>query len=246
MTEASVAVGTADLAAAPGGPRVRQVLFGQRVTILATLGAFVRIRAARDGYEGWVAADALGTAVRPTHRVAVAATHLYPAPDIKAGVPLELSCGAEIAVADTETTRFVRTLDGRYAVAAHLAPIDAPASDPVAVAEGFLGTPYLWGGNGRAGIDCSGLVQAALLATGHACPGDSADQERALGTPLAEAAPLRRGDLIFWRGHVALVRDAGTMIHANAHHMAVTIEDVRAGIARIAATDGPVTSRRRL
>ncbi len=121
------------------------------------------------------------------------------------------------------------------------------ARDPVAVAERYLGAPYLWGGNSSFGIDCSGLVQAGCRACGMACPGDSDLQEAALGTPLAETSELRRGDLLFWRGHVAWVLDTQRILHANAHHMAVAIEGLKDAIARIAAEGGgPVTARKRL
>ncbi len=141
---------------------------------------------------------------------------------------------------------WLATGDG-WLFARHLRPAGAPMDDPVAVAELFFGTPYLWGGNTGDGIDCSGLVQAACLACGIACPGDSDLQESALGAPLADDAPLRRGDLLFWKGHVAWVADAGRILHANAFQMAVAYEAIPAAIARIEAQgDGPVTARRRL
>jgi cell wall-associated NlpC family hydrolase len=128
----------------------------------------------------------------------------------------------------------------------HLRPISHPFRDPVTVAQLFFGTPYLWGGNSAFGIDCSGLVQAALLACGIACPGDS-DLQAALGNTVPDDAPMLRGDLIFWKGHVAMVVDDQTLIHANAHHMAVAYEPIDAAIARIKAQGGgTVTGRRRL
>src|SRR5205823_5179116 len=129
------------------------------------------------------------------------------------------------------------TASGGYLPARHLAPIDAKASDIVAVAEMFLHAPYLWGGKTNAGIDCSGLVQVALTACGISCPRDSDMQEQALGRERVPVlAELRRGDLVFWNGHVAIARDEATLIHANAFHMAVAIEPIRAAVERIRAT----------
>jgi cell wall-associated NlpC family hydrolase len=134
-----------------------------------------------------------------------------------------------------------------YVPARHLAPVDTVEADFVAVAERFLGVPYLWGGKTSLGIDCSGLVQVALAAAGVACPRDSDMQERALGDAIeVDVARLRRGDLVFWRGHVAIVRDAATLVHANAFHMAVAIEPTAAAVARIAGGGSPILSVKRL
>ena len=130
-----------------------------------------------------------------------------------------------------------------YVPRSHLRALGDWLADPVSVAEKFLGTPYLWGGNSRAGIDCSGLVQAAFAACGIAVPGDS-DLQQAVGAEVQ--GPLQRGDLVFWKGHVALVVDGDRLIHANGFTMSVAYEGTAACIARIAAAEGPVTARRRL
>ena len=129
----------------------------------------------------------------------------------------------------------------------HLRPLDRPFADPVNIAQLHFGVPYLWGGNSTRGIDCSGLVQASYHACGHLCAGDSDMQSNGLGVALAEGAALQRGDLIFWEGHVAMMVDAETMIHANAHHMAGVYEGLAQATLRIKAQgDGDITARRRV
>ena len=138
------------------------------------------------------------------------------------------------------------TASGGYVPARHLAAIDTMEPDFVAVAERFLGAPYLWGGKTSLGLDCSGLVQVALTACGMSCARDSDMQERALGKPVASDNGPRRGDLMFWNGHVAIVRDQATLIHANAFHIAVEIEPIVEAVARIGAAGSEVTSVRRI
>jgi cell wall-associated NlpC family hydrolase len=158
---------------------------------------------------------------------------------------LHLPFGAEVTVTD-ERQKVFETPHG-FIAKKHLRPLDRPFSDPATVAQLFFGVPYLWGGNSTRGIDCSGLVQAAYHACGHACDGDSDMQCEGLGTALTEDAPLQRGDLIFWEGHVAMMVDAETMIHANAHHMAVVYEGLAQATLRIKTQgDGDILARRRV
>lgn len=242
---ASVAAALADLLAAPGGARDRQLLMGDAVLVLDRVDGFAFLQSEKDGYCGYVAEAALGAAVAATHWVCAPASHLYPAADMKQREAAALSFGARIAVI-AEHARFLETDRGQFVPRAHLCPTGTVMQDPAAVAEMFLGTPYLWGGNSRAGIDCSGLVQAALLACGIACPGDS-DLQQAIGGAGTGRSALGRGDLIFWRGHVAMALDGDRLIHANAFRMAVTVEAIDAAIARIAAQgDGPPTAFRRV
>jgi cell wall-associated NlpC family hydrolase len=177
--------------------------------------------------------------------VAALRTLAFPGPSIKLPPVAGYSLGCRLVVTRTEGSLAV-TPSG-YVPARHLAPVDTHAPDFVAVAERFVGVPYLWGGKTGLGIDCSGLVQVALTADGIACPRDSDMQERALGEAVeADVARLRSGDLIFWKGHVAIARDADTLVHANAFHMAVAIEPIAAAVARIAADGGAIRAIKRL
>lgn len=245
-TAASVVQPLADLVASPAGARDRQVLMGDRVMVLDRHMGFAFVQAAKDGYCGYLDEGALGPVTQPTHWVAAPATHLYTAADIKSRESATLTMGAQLQVVETGD-RFSRIADGRFALTGHLRRLDDRAADPATVAEAFLGTPYLWGGNSRSGIDCSGLVQAAYLACGIACPGDSDQQAAQMGADIPVAGPFRRNDLLFWTGHVAIALDADHLIHATGHAMAVIVEPVGTAVARIAAQGGgPVTRARRI
>lgn len=237
---AQVAVPLVDLLSAPDGRRDRQLNFGADVTLIERRGAWAFLQAAMDGYCGWVRAAALRDDILPvTHRVIAPATHVYPGPDMKLPELQGLSLGAALSIAEVEG-RFARLRSGGFVPVQHIG--DAPQPDPVAVAEGFLGTPYLWGGNSRWGIDCSGLAQMALTACGIPCPGDS-DLQRD-GFP--EVQDIRRGDLLFWPGHVAIACSADLMVHATAWRMAVVHEPISDARARIeAAGEGPFLGARR-
>jgi cell wall-associated NlpC family hydrolase len=200
-----------------------------------------------DGYVGWMPAAALAAPrAAATHRVSVTRTLAFPGPSIKAPPTRTLPLGARLAVLRTRDI-FAVTDTGEHVPARHLAPLGTFEPDFVAVAERFLHTPYLWGGKTVWGIDCSGLVQVALAACGIACPRDSDMQEAALGTAVDVASDdLRRGDLVFWKGHVGIVRDAATLLHANAFHMAVALEPLGEAFARIAASEGAPRAVRRL
>ena len=249
--EFSVIDAIAPLREAPAGDAMllTQTLKGERVTIYDRNGeGYAWGQLNSDGYVGWIPDAALGkpTAV-PTHKVTALRTFAFPGASIKQPPIDTLSMGALITVA-REDGAFAVTREGWHLPRRHVGGIDAMEQDFVAVAERFLGTPYLWGGKSSLGIDCSGLVQIALTAAGTGCPRDSDMQQDGLGRALtsAEMKNLPRGDLIFWKGHVAIVRDTHTIVHANAHHMATAIENTFEAIARIKAAGSEITAIKRL
>ena len=248
--------------------RLRQAVSGERLDVLAQDDTWAHIRLDRDGYEGFIPLARLVGAdtIRPTHVVSARQTLMHDTPRLKSpDSPLWLSFGTLVEAGPThhpdtgeswtevtlcrpvDPAALQKTrLDG-VIPSHHLRPLSDPEPDLVAVAERFLGTPYLWGGNSGFGIDCSGLIQAALLAANLPCPGDSGPQRDALGINITDETAPRRGDLWFWKGHVGILTDPQTLLHANAHHMAVVREPVHTVAERIAASGGgPVLARKRL
>jgi cell wall-associated NlpC family hydrolase len=230
-----VAAPTASLrkAASAEAEQENQLLFGERFDVLFEDGDFAFGQARRDGYVGYVPSAALTLLGEPpTHRVAAIRTYAFSRPDIKSAIVGLYSVGALVTVEAREGL-FVKVAGSGWITEAHLRPIGTGETDPVAVAQRFLGAPYQWGGRESLGLDCSALVQLSLAACNRACPRDT-DMQRAFFPEVAEA-DRRRGDLVFWKGHVAVLLDAETILHANAFHMAVAVEPLAEAIARIEA-----------
>jgi len=231
-------------APSPDAEQEDQLLFGETFDVLFETDAFAFGQARRDRYVGYVPIEALSApTLPPEHRVGALRTYAFAEPDIKSAIVGLYSLNALVTVQAREG-RFVKGARTGWFVEHHLAPIGRFETDYVAIAERFLGAPYQWGGRESLGLDCSALVQQALYACGRACPRDT-DMQRGFFPEIAEA-DRRRGDLVFWKGHVAILLDPDTILHANAHHMAVAIEPLSEAIARIeaAGVGAPLDYRR--
>lgn len=251
---ARIAVSVADMRGAPSADAglSTQLLYGDDVSVFEEAGGWAWVQTDGDSYVGYVAATALKARDgAPTHVVRVPRTFLYPGPDMKLPRSGELSIGSDLIVAgmaENRGTSYALLQSGEAVIARHLMPASDHATDYVAVAEALVDTPYLWGGVSSFGLDCSGLVQLAMRLAGRRVARDSDMQASALGEafePGPDYSDLRRGDLVFWKGHVGIMTDADNMIHANGHTMLVSREPLREAIDRIGYLYGGPTSFRR-
>ena len=231
-------------AADAGAEAVSQLLPGEPFAVLDITGAWAWGYSVHDHYVGFVAHGALGDPIEATHCVAVREALLFSGESIKSPAIASLPFGSRIR--GEEGDAFVQT-DAGFIHKRHLRPIALPAADPVAVAELYLGAPYLWGGRGAGGIDCSGLVQMACAAAGINAPRDTDQQRVETGDVLPEGSRLRRGDMIHFPGHVGLMVNETDLIHANAHWMSVVIEPLADVVTRLQPHhDRPILCRRRM
>jgi len=228
--------------------QMTQALKGELVTIYDRNGegwAWGQLKS--DQYVGWLPEAALAKPSINTHTISALRTFAFPGPSIKLP-PVDTLLFSSAITVIREEGKFAVTREGWFVPKQHIRQIGKGEHDYVAVAERFIGTPYLWGGKSSLGIDCSGLVQISLNSAGYSCPRDTDMQQAALEITITEQeyGPLRRGDLIYWKGHVAIVRDAETIVHANAFHMATAIENTRNAIARIKSDGNEVLAIKRI
>jgi len=230
--------------ATPDAPYETELLHGEEFRVFDdTVDGWSWGQNRSDRYVGFVRTADLGPiGAAPTHRVSALRTFVYPGPDMKLPPVMAISLGSRLALGDRVETRGTpyRLIAGTsHAVGEmHVAPIEAPpAADFVDTAVRFLGVPYLWGGRTSLGLDCSALVQISLMSAGIDAPRDTDMQFRELGAAVDGGVDgdLRRGDLVFWPGHVAILTARDAMIHASGWHLEVVREPLSEALNRIAA-----------
>ena len=230
--------------------RQSECLFGEDVKVFEEKNGFCWVQAQQDGYVGYIEQSKIGSiGNHPTHRVNVPRTFQYRDADLRSPMISPLSMGSRISVvgeAETRDTHYARLDNGSFVVFNHITPVSTVEDDYVTIAESFIHTPYLWGGKSGLGIDCSGLVQLAMMMTGRMVLRDTDMQQATIGKDIAPEDGLQRGDLVFWKGHVAIMVDSGTLIHANGASMDVRKENLDHAIERIAKNHSVPTGYRRL
>ncbi|AXE63264.1 hypothetical protein BBF93_02800 [Hyphomonas sp. CACIAM 19H1] len=232
---------------APDGLVSTFALHGEAVEVFRKEGEFGLVQCQRDRYVGWALMEALSAPIRPvTHKVSALRTYAFSQADLKSAPHFMLSLGARVAATGRREGPWVECARAGWVHERHLASPGSFEDDPAAVALRFLGAPYLWGGRESLGLDCSGLLQQAFEACGVLLPRDSDMQGAWVGTEVSGNVRLCRGDVVFWEGHAGILTAPDTLLHANAHHMAVAEEPLAEAVERIGKIAGPVTGVRRI
>ncbi|MEL7130236.1 MAG: NlpC/P60 family protein [Pseudomonadota bacterium] len=228
--------------------RATSAVFGETVSVYAIQEGFALVRTDKDHYVGWTKADSLvQLGALPTHRISVPIAYGFSKADLKSAPQTTLFLQSHVTVADWHD-RFAEVSGIGFVPSAHLTAMGTFRDDPAEIALGFFSTPYLWGGRDALGLDCTGLTQLAFAECGVALPRDSDMQFAWSGEAIEgwnEPEALQRNDLVFWKGHVGIMLNPDTILHANAHHMAVAYEPLAEAIERIAPLYGqPIGAKR--
>lgn len=206
-----------------------QLLYGEQFYVEESHGAYVYGYGIIDEYSGYVERGQLGQNYpKTTHYINTRETHFYPEPDFKSRPLLSVPFLSRVPITEETSGDFTKTEDGYWIYSANITPIGHAISeqDMAQTATLYLGTPYVYGGRSTRGIDCSGLIQNAMIAHGYACPPrDSGNQKGAFGEKT-DPKKLERNDIVFFEGHVGIMMDDKYILNATARHMNTVIEEI--------------------
>lgn len=229
-------------------PLASQLLYGENFRVYEIRDGWAWGQAAQDNYVGYCRADALSPDLfHSTHHVTNLCSHIFTEPDPKSPPAGQVFMMSKVSVINNVPTKgFVQLADGNWIFATHISNIYG--NSPVSEALKFLYAPYLWGGKSSIGLDCSALVHLAFAATGISVPRDSDQQAKEIGTQLCDDAVPQKGDIAFFPGHVGFMLDDMHLLHANVHHMRVSIDPLREviDIVSFQTDDPPLTFIKRL
>jgi len=210
---------------------VTQLLYGESFKIIKKNGKWIKIKNHSDGYKGFIIKKNFPTKKKNTHKVYNLSATLYSKPGTK--INKKISFGSRIIVNEKKNNLY--KFDNVWIKKKDLKKIKYKTKDIFRNIRKFLGTKYKWGGKHYAGVDCSGLVQLFFNFNNKYCPRDSKDQMKYF-TKKIELKNIRKNDLIFWKGHVAIAISKKDLIHAYGPLKRTVIMPIKKTIDRIYKT----------
>lgn len=216
-----------------------ECLYGESVEIIKNYSDWVYCKLNTDSYYGWIDKNSLGKLKKATHRVIAIRSFIYKERNAKSDTLLYLPMGSLLALEEihSDWAKISTPINGQiksgYIPIGHIVKIGHKVSDWVNFAEKLKGTPYKWGGRDTLGLDCSALLQLSYQTFGVNIPRNSSQQVKLNKKRIDSISDLKRGCVVFWKGHVGIMIDNLNCLHSNAFHMKAVIEPLEDIINRM-------------
>jgi len=210
-----------------------QLLYGDSFKIIKKKGSWIKIKNNSDGYKGFIKKKNFPLNKKNTHKVCNLFANLYIKPNLKFKIKKKISFGSKISV--TEKKNNFYKFDNFWIKKNDLKKIKYKTKDIFKGLNKFMGTKYVWGGKHFSGVDCSGLVQLFFNFNNRFCPRDTKDQIKYFKRKI-KIKNIRKNDLIFWKGHVAIAISNRKLIHAYGPSKSTVAMPIKKTIDRIYKT----------